>query len=119
MSSWLDVGIFEIIQSSAIFLICKYIYQSKDGIYSIIRKFLESGQVSKLILSISRASYGMYLFNLIPVFMYYYYLRPLHFTGTQVCIFIMMLSVSTFIISWMVVVILSKIPIIKNLSGFD
>ena len=25
LSSWLDVGIFEIIQSSAIFLICKYI----------------------------------------------------------------------------------------------
>jgi len=118
LSSWLDVGIFEIIQSSAIFLLCKYIYQSKQGIYSKVKRLLEGEYVSKFILSVSRASYGMYLINLIPTVMFYY-LQQFDFTGTQVCLLILTLSVSTFLISWIVVVIFGKIPLIKNVSGYD
>lgn len=72
LSSWLDVGIIEILQSASLFVLCKYLYQSKNGLYSLINKFLQGNLVSKFILSVSRASYGMYLINLIPAFMYYY-----------------------------------------------
>ena len=117
LSSWLDVGIFEIIQSSSLFLACKYIYQS-NGFYSLIKKILEVDVISKIILSISRASYGMYLINLIPTVLFYK-LQPIHFTGTQVFALILLLSTATFFLSWIVVVILGKIPLIKKVSGYD
>ena len=118
LSSWVDVGIFEIIQSSSIFLICKYIYQSKQGIYLIVKKILESNYISRFILSVSRASYGMYLINLIPTVMIYD-LQNYSFTGTQVCLLILSLSIAIFLSSWIVVVIFGKIPFIKNVSGYD
>ena len=118
LSSWLDVGIFEIIQSSAVFLICKHIYQSRHGIYSIFKRILENNYVSKFILSVSRASYGMYLINLIPTVLVYYY-KPANLTGTQVFATIILLSALIFFISWIAVVVLGKIPIIKNVSGYD
>lgn len=117
LSSWLDVGIFEIIQASSIFLLCKYLYRSSSGIYHYINKFLQSKIISKFVLSVSRASYGMYLINLIPTFMFYY-LQPMEFTGTEVVILIVSLSVITFFSSWIIVVLLGKIPYIKELSGY-
>ena len=117
LSSWLDVGIFEIIQASSLFLLCKCLYESSSGICLYINKFLRSKIISDFILSVSRASYGMYLINLIPTFMFYY-LQHFDFTGTQVVILIATLSVSTFFISWIVVVLLGKIPYVKELSGY-
>ena len=118
LSSWLDVGIFEIIQSTSFFLLCKYLYQSSSGIYLVFMKFLESNIVSKFVLSVSRASYGMYLINLIPALSFYYYLQPLSLTGTQVCICIILISISTFLVTWLIIVLLGKIPYIKYLSGY-
>lgn len=117
VSSWLDLNIFEIIQASSVFLICRYIYESGSGLFSYVKRFLQKGIVSKFILSVSRASYGMYLINLIPCFLYYY-LRKIPFSGTEICMLILALSVATFIISWLVIVILGKIPYIKYLSGY-
>lgn len=118
LNSWLDVGILEITQSSSVFLLCKYIYQSKKGLFSFIGNGLKSKYISKFILSVSRASYGMYLINLIPTFLFYY-LKPFTFTGTQVCLLIFVLSISTFFISWIIVLIFSKIPLIRQISGYD
>lgn len=117
LSSWLDVGIFEILQSASLFLLCKNIYESKTGIFSSIKRGLQSNILSKFILSVSRASYGMYLINLIPVYIYYH--LGVALTGTQVCIAIFTLSLMTFILSWIVVVIFGKIPFIKKVSGYD
>lgn len=118
LSSWLDVGIFEIIQSSALFLICKYVYQSKQGISLIFKNFLQRNHVSQFIESVSKASYGMYLINLIPTFLCYY-LQAFDFTGTQVVLLIISLSLIIFISSWLVIVVFSKIPYIKNVSGYS
>lgn len=118
LSSWLDVGIFEIIQCSSVFLLCKNIYESKEGVFSFIRRFLEKNSISKFILSVSRASYGMYLINLIPTVMVYQF-RPAGLTGSQAFASIIVLSVLIFIVSWIAVVIFSKIPLIEKVSGYD
>ena len=117
LSSWVDVGIFEIIQSASIFLLCKNIYETKDGIFSYVRKFLQSNIISKFVLSVSKASYGMYLINLIPTVLAYRF-KPANLTGTQAFATIILLSVLIFIGSWIVVVIFSKIPLIKRVSGY-
>ncbi len=117
LSSWLDVGIFEIIQASAIFLIGKYIYESSKGLYSSIKRLLQKRLISQFILSVSRASYGMYLINLIPTVMFYN-LQEYDFTGTQIVLIIILLSIVTFFTSWFVIVLLSKIPYINKLSGY-
>lgn len=118
LSSWLDVGIFEIIQSSSLFLLCRYVYLAETGIFSYVKNFLLNNIISKFILSVSRASYGMYLINLIPTFCFYY-LKPQNLTGTQTFLTIIGLTVLTFILSWIVVVIFSKIPFVKDLSGYS
>ena len=118
LSSWLDVSFLQIIQASSIFVAAKSLYQSSNGIYSHIKKFLQSKVISNFVLSVSRASYGMYLMNLMPTLLFYYYLQPMDFTGTQVCLVIMVISLVTFIGSWLIIVLLSKIPYIKDLSGY-
>ncbi len=117
LSSWLDVGLFEIIQASSLFLIGKYIYEASKGFYFHIKNLLQKNIISKFILSVSRASYGMYLINLIPTVMFYY-LQPFKFTGTQIVLIIISLSIITFFTSWILIVLLSKIPFIKKFSGY-
>lgn len=116
--SWLDVGFFEIIQSSSLFLMIKYIYELKNGIFLYLKQFLESKIISKFITSVSKASYGMYLINLIPTLLYYKYLQPMILSGTQIVITIFIVAVSTFILTWLIILIFSKLPIIKNFSGY-
>ena len=118
LSSWLDVSFLQIIQAASIFVGIKYLYLSSSGIYSYIKKFLQSNIISKFVLSVSRASDGMYLMNLMPTLLLYYYLQPLTLTGTQVCLTIILASLAIFFISWIIIVILGKIPYIKVLSGY-
>jgi hypothetical protein len=60
----------------------------------------------------------MYLINLIPTVLVYYY-KPSNLTGTQVFAAIILLSTLIFVVTWIVVVVLGKIPIIKKVSGYD
>ncbi|MBP3791490.1 MAG: acyltransferase family protein [Methanobrevibacter sp.] len=118
LSSWVDVSIFEIMQASSFFLLCKYIYESDAIPFRQIKNVLQTNLISKFVLSVSRSSYGMYLINLIPTFMFYHYVQPMDFTGTQICLLIIGLSLATFFSTWIIVAILGKIPYIKNLSGY-
>ena len=118
LSSWLDVSFLQIIQAASFFVGIKYIYCSSDGVYSHIKKFLQSKFISKFVLSVSRASYGMYLMNLMPTLLFYYYLQPMDLTGTQVCLIIISASIATFFVSWVIIVLLGKIPYIKEWSGY-
>lgn len=117
LTSYLDANIIEIIQSVSFFILCKYIYQSRS-IYKPIKTFLKTKIISKFITSVSRASYGMYLMNLIPLLMLYYYIKPLNLSGSQSSITIIGSSIIIFLVSWIIITILGKIPYIKNLSGY-
>ena len=118
VSSWLDVGLLEILQSASVFLFCKNIYESSSGIFSRIRSFLKISVVEKSITSISRSSYGMYLFNLIPTLYFHSTVKKLHLTGSEVCLYIIVLTIAVFVVSWIVVAILGRIPYVKYVSGY-
>lgn len=117
LTSYLDVNIIKIIQSASLFILCKYIYQS-NSIYKPIKNFLKTKIISKFVISVSRASYGMYLINLIPQLILYYYIKPLKLSGLQSSITIIGSSIIIFLVSWIIIIILSKIPYIKYLSGY-
>ena len=109
----------KIIQTASLFIFIKYLYESSNGIFGKIRHVLEYKYLNNLILSISKSSYGIYLFHMIllrgyiqPVF------SKFSLTGTNTFILIILSSTVLLIISWIVIVILSKIPIVKNFSGY-
>lgn len=117
-SSFLDFGFIEMIRSIAFFLFFKYLYQSSSGIFSKIRKLLENRTILSFNQSVSKASYGMYLFHhtliepltlLVP----YIILSP-----SKTALLIVALSLGVFFISWIVVLIIDKIPIIGKFSGY-
>ena len=118
LSSWLDVGIFQILQTAAMFLICKNIYECEDGVCLSVKRFLKADAVEKCIVSVSRSSYGMYLINMIPTLTMHHTIKMMHFTGTQVCISIIVLSIGIFLSTWFVVALLGRIPYIKYVSGY-
>lgn len=117
LSSYLDVGFFEILQASSFFVLCKSIYESTSGPYSKIKEFLSSKIILRFITSVSRASYGMYMINLIPTSIYFY-IKNIPLSGTQTILAILSLSFLTFFISWIAVLLINRIPFIKNASGY-
>ena len=120
LSSRLDLSFVQIVQASSVFLIIKQLYE-KDvtSIFRKIRDFLQKSICKKFILSVSRASYGMYLIHrVIFIDRLCPFATTLHLTGTEVCICVAICAVLAFLISWIVVVIMSKIPILKYCSGY-
>lgn len=119
-SSRLDLSFIQILQASSVFLIFKQLYE-KDvtSIFLRIRNFLQKNYCKKFILSVSKASYGMFLvhrrffIDYLPPF-----ISKLHLTGTEVCITIAVISIAAFLLSWIVIVIMSRIPVLKIFSGY-
>ena len=118
VSSYLDFGFVEMIRSIFVFILFKYLYQSSSGIFSKIKKFLENKLILSFNRSVSKSSYGMYLFHhtiIEPLIMIVPYLV---LTGSQTALLIIALSLGIFLISWIVVLIVNRIPFIKNFSGY-
>ena len=118
-SSRLDIGIVQIIHASCIFILVKLIYSENiNVVFSKIKGFLQISAIKKFILSVSRASYGMYLIQ----FFYRDYAEivfsKFSLTGSQVFGCFMVLSVVVFLISWISILILSKIPFVNKFSGY-
>ena len=97
LSSWVDVSIFEILQAGSLFVIFKY---------------LNFGYFRKAVVSISNVSYGMYLINYLIMFYITPFFTSLPYSGVEICITIILMSVFVFVVSWLIVVVLSKIPVI-------
>ena len=114
--SWLDLSFFQIIQVSSVFIFVKTIYESKK---SLIYKILEINVFKKSILSVSRSSYGMYLVQHPLIFQI---IKPIvdsiDMTGTQSFLLCVFSIIFVFFISWIIVVILSKVPILNKFSGY-
>ena len=101
------------------FLIIRYLYESSSGIFGAIRKVLENNTVNKFMLSTSRSTYGIYFVHVIILRLWiqpnFYALR---LPGGQTAILILIISVCLFVVSWLIVLILGKIPYIKTVSGY-
>ena len=120
LSSTLDFGILQIIQVSSVFLMVKNIYSEQaTGIFSAIKGFLEGKIVNGFILSVSRASYGMYLVHMLFLKLYIRpFFKTLELSGPKMFIACSATFVSLFLVSWIITVILGKIPYINKISGY-
>ena len=119
LTSKLSLSFPQIIQAASVFLIVKYTYESTSGISGAIDRFLEKDIVNKFIVSVSRASYGIYLVHLLILRgCLEHSLKGIHLTGTMTAISILLISTGLMIVSWIIVVILGKIPYVKLVSGY-
>ena len=112
----LDLGLFQIIQVSSVFLFFKTIYSEKDN---IAYKILNQELIKKFILSVSKSSYGMFFIQHLLIL---YYIRlqlmTLSLTGTESMIITLILIPVVFLVSWILTAIMGKIPILKEFSGY-
>lgn len=118
VATQVDFGIFELIRSSALFILIKCIFECRDGIYSKIRGLFENNALVRLYTSFSRASYGMYLFQITLLVLIQIPLAKLHLSGSQVCLLIIALIFAFNIACWLVVLVINRIPFIKRFSGY-
>lgn len=112
--SYIDMGFLQIIQASALFLVMRHIYSTDN----IIHNLLTDNIADKFILSVSQASYGMYLFHHTLIEPMRCVLDKLTFTGSQTLILIIIGTVVIFLICWVVVLAISKLPGIGRFSGY-
>ncbi|WP_405269012.1 acyltransferase [Methanobrevibacter sp.] len=112
--TYLDLSLLQIIQASSLFLFIRCLYQ-----YKISKGILENNVLKRFILSVSRSSYGMYLIQQPLIFQVIYpYTKTLHLTGSQSLALTISIIILVSLISWIAVLILSKIPILEKISGY-
>lgn len=118
LASYMDYGIFQIMQAGSVFVLFRYIYQAKEGIPSYVRRFLELDIVNKANVSLSRASYGVYLLHTTLLRLVKVMVSGLELTGTQICLMIIFLTISLTTVTWAIVLLLNKIPLINKVTGY-
>lgn len=104
LNSYLDFSIFRLGLGASVFLFVRCLFSNTN----------------KITLSISRASYGMYLSH-IPLFLFIRMHLSIFTTGAQgfgIVIRMLLMTVGVFLITWIITVILSKIPYLKEISGY-
>ena len=116
--SWLDVGVLELMQTASVFVLFKYLYKSTSSIYGGVKNILQKDILNKFIVSVSRASYGMYLINRTLMLFCDYNIVNLSLSGKQMVMCFLILTISIFFVSWILIVILSKIPFVNKFSGY-
>lgn len=119
--TFLDLTLVQIIQASSVFVFVKYLFDERvSGVGLRIQNFLNFNHVKKFIISVSKASYGMYFFQHPLIFEV---IKPkysnLHLTGIQTFVSISALIVMVFLASWIFTIVLSRIPYLKIVSGYN
>lgn len=118
LTSHLDLSPIQLVQSVSIFLLFKNIHASTKGFGLKIKKFLKLKPIRSFILSTSKSSYGMYLAHITVLVLIPMFFRALQFTGSQTFFVVIILSILTFLITWIAVLILGKIPVLDKFSGY-
>lgn len=114
--SRLEIDTVSIIQVSAIYLIFKYIPEVTSGIYKKLSDFGNKKLVLSLIISMSQASYGIYLNHYFITTTLYHFNFP--FAELPSIIYVPVLSIIVLLIAYSIIMILSKIPVLDRLSGY-
>lgn len=118
LSSYLDLSFVQIIQAASLFVVFKYIYKSTSGFGQKLRRFLENNIINKIILSISKASYGMYLINSTLKAILASLIVGISLTKPEACLYIIVIIIGVTIFSWILVLIINKIPYLNKWSGY-
>lgn len=108
------LSIFTVMSAIGIYLFIKsrasYCNKNPKKLYARFRNKIETGLIGKIIISISVCSYGMYFVNSIL----FAFIRKLHI---HEFVYIPIFFISVVVLSWLIILIMSKIPVIKKLSG--
>ena len=118
LASYMDYGIFQIIQAGSVFVLFRYIYQAKEGISSYVRRFLELDIVNKANVSLSRASYGVYLLHTTLLRPFKVIVSGTKFSGSMTCLVIIFTTFCLVVVSWAIVLLLNRIPFINKFTGY-
>lgn len=98
----------------SVFLFFRYLFESK-GKLNKIANYISNGNVGKIILSISFCSYGIYLcHSLLRDFFHVVINVRVYFSPS---IYYSLLLFFTLICSWLLILIMSKMPILNKISG--
>ena len=116
VKSKLEIDPISTIQVALLFLIVKYISKVNMGIFRKISNFCNKKTVLALIISISQASYGIYLNHYFIINT----LKDIHFPFGRLpsLIFVPIISITILLIAYGVMLILNKVPIINKLTGY-
>lgn len=95
------------------FLFFRYLFESKFKSKNISKSLINSS-IGKIILSISFCSYGIYLCHIIIRNLIKILLKNISLSQS---VFLTILLILDLIISWLVILSMSKIPILKKVSG--
>lgn len=114
--SHLEIDSVSIIQVAALFLVVKYIPKVTSGFYKRVTEFANKKTVLVLIISISQASYGIYLNHYFITNTLRYYNFP--FTSLPSLIFVPILTIIVLFIAYGIIMILNKVPVINKLTGY-
>ena len=120
LSSTLDLGILQILQVSSVFLMVRYTYSEHvTGIFAAVKGFLEVNVVNAFMLSVSRASYGMYLVHMLLLRQWVRpFFKTLNLSSTNMILAFIATFIGLFLVSWIITVILGKIPYVNKISGY-
>lgn len=118
IKSSLDLAFVQLLQAGSLFVLIKYVHESTNGIYLKIRQFFESKVINKIITSISKASYGMYLMdNTFKLLLGILLTDVVLSKPTAIVIWVLTIMLVC-IISWLLVIVISKIPYLGKWSGY-
>ena len=102
-----------IILTSCIFLFLRYFEENNGKLLNHIKR----NQTGKIIYSISICSYGIYLSHSTIKWLLLTYPLPTIKSFLPISIYSAITLILTLIISWLIILILSKIPILNKFSG--
>ncbi|MCL2156969.1 MAG: acyltransferase family protein, partial [Methanobrevibacter sp.] len=115
-SSYLEIDIFNIIQIMGMFLTIKYLNNVTIKGKAKLSHFLSTGIPRKLTDSLSRSSYGIYLNHYIVIDIIL--ALNLKLTKHNALKWIPPLIIIVLITSWLIVLIVKKIPYLQKISGY-
>lgn len=120
VKSSLENDIISIIQVAALFLIVKYIPMVKSGICDKITKFCNGKRMLLLTISMSQASYGIYLCHYFITLSVKNILEAhnMPYTSMPAVIFVPVFTICVLFATYGIIMILNKVPVINKLTGY-
>lgn len=118
--SHLEIDIISIIQVASFFLIVKYIPMVKSGICEKITKFCNKKNMLLLTISMSQASYGIYLCHYFITLSVRKILQTynMSYTDMHAVIFVPVFTIFVLFAAYGIMMILNKVPVINKLTGY-
>lgn len=114
VATLVDIGVLELLRTSAIFMFFRCLFDSRNK----LRDFVEGRAVTAVYTSYSRASYGIYLFQITLFAPLKIIFSGMSLTGSEVFLVIVVLIFAFNIVCWLIVLLISRIPFIGKLSGY-